>query len=471
MSIFVSVTKKAAFKMKRFLRYAAALVAIFACAQGRSFSQSVQSAREEIASDPDKAGYIFYMYRTSVPGHAPAPSGYTPVYISHYGRHGARNIDSNSEIDRLNKILTKSHDEGNLTAKGEEAFNRYTAIYPKLRYRGGDLTAKGVEQHKGIAQRMFKNYPEVFKGKSKKGEPGVRIEASSTTVPRVVMSMASFCEGLKECDPSLDINQVSANAEMRVLNPFTTYNPQVEETDAGHDNPSAAWRDVYNDFKEKTLDGRAFVGRIFKDPEKASKYGSPEDIMKLFFHQAAALQCTTLDENFWDFLTEDERYRLFEVTNYKFYLSKGPDLSVQKGRQWAFADVFLQDVIDKADEDMAGGVVKARLRFGHDITLMSALVLMDIDGYNKAASSPEEVADVWQSYKVPMASNMQFIFYKNKGGDTLVRVMYNEEDIAFPIPSDTAPYYKWDELRSYLEGRIAIAKDIIASTEAPSKRQ
>ena len=51
---------------------------------------SGQNARQEIYADPDKAGGVYYAYTYDNPARTPAPEGYEPFYISHYGRHGSR---------------------------------------------------------------------------------------------------------------------------------------------------------------------------------------------------------------------------------------------------------------------------------------------------------------------------------------------------------------------------------------------
>ena len=66
-------------------------------------------------------------------------------------------------------------------------------------------------------------------------------------------------------------------------------------------------------------------------------------------------------------------------------------------------------------------------------------------------------------------TNVQFIFSRNRRGHILVRFMDDEQDVRFPIPSETAPYYDWTELRAYMEERIAHARHIIATTQAPPK--
>ena len=40
-------------------------------------------------------------------------------------------------------------------------------------------------------------------------------------------------------------------------------------------------------------------------------------------------------------------------------------------------------------------------------------------------------------YKItPMATNLQFVFYRNKANDVLVKVLLNEDEATLPIKSD-----------------------------------
>ena len=45
-------------------------------------------------------------YPEQIPDHARPPKGYKPFYISHYGRHGARNNGSDSEYVLFRDMLT-----------------------------------------------------------------------------------------------------------------------------------------------------------------------------------------------------------------------------------------------------------------------------------------------------------------------------------------------------------------------------
>ena len=50
-----------------------------------------------------------------------------------------------------------------------------------------------------------------------------------------------------------------------------------------------------------------------------------------------------------------------------------------------------------------------------------------------------------------MGANFQMIFYKNKAGDVLVKMLYNEKEVTIPaLETFSDPYYKWSDLRSYL---------------------
>ena len=71
-------------------------------------------------------------------------------------------------------------------------------------------------------------------------------------------------------------------------------------------------------------------------------------------------------------------------------------------------------------------------------------------------SDIERFGEIWRSYRiVSMASNVQFVFYRSKKSeDVLVRILENENDITLPIKSVEGPFYKWSDLRSYLNARM-----------------
>ena len=56
-----------------------------------------QTAKDEIFNDLNKAGGVYYAYPVSTVEQTPAPKGYEPFYVSHYGRHGSRYLIADND--------------------------------------------------------------------------------------------------------------------------------------------------------------------------------------------------------------------------------------------------------------------------------------------------------------------------------------------------------------------------------------
>lgn len=105
---------------------------------------------------------------------------------------------------------------------------------------------------------MYAAYPEIFRRHP-------RIEAYSTVVPRCIMSMAAFCEGLKETDPSLEIFTETSNVNMYYLNPHSTGNPAGTAEDFRYKSADAPWRPEWRRFCEERIDVETILARLFTD--------------------------------------------------------------------------------------------------------------------------------------------------------------------------------------------------------------
>ena len=53
---------------------------------------------------------------------------------------------------------------------------------------------------------------------------------------------------------------------------------------------------------------------------------------------------------------------------------------------------------------------------------------------------------------IPMAANIQLIFYRKKGSDDiLVKFLLNENETSVPaLKTNYAPYYHWSDVKEYL---------------------
>ena len=117
--------------------------------------------------------------------------------------------------------------------------------------------------------------------------------------------------------------------------------------------------------------------------------------------------------------------------------------------------------MDKADEDLASGKFGARLRFGHDTPIAMILCLMGVDGWSTPAAHPSDIKYFYDFTNVPMAANLQLVFYARRGAPTLVRMMLNERDITLPLPGENAPYYRWSDFTSHYRTVTSAAKSMI----------
>ena len=57
----------------------------------------------------------------------------------------------------------------------------------------------------------------------------------------------------------------------------------------------------------------------------------------------------------------------------------------------------------------------------------------------------------WYSFEqMPMGSNLQLIFYRDRKGEVLVKILRNERETTIPaLKPYKGPYYRWKDLRNY----------------------
>ena len=156
--------------------------------------------KEEIIQSSEKMGSIYYAYPTPNGIQTPVPEGYSPFYISHYGRHGSRWMTSDERYLEVIRVFDTFHNKSGLTDLGEDVRLRLQKVWENARGRGGNLTPLGERQHKAIAKRLYQQYPHIFRDSA-------NISARSSVSVRCIMSMSAFTEQLKELNPSLQITR------------------------------------------------------------------------------------------------------------------------------------------------------------------------------------------------------------------------------------------------------------------------
>ncbi|MBQ6016058.1 MAG: histidine-type phosphatase [Bacteroidales bacterium] len=395
--------------------------------------------------------YYVYDYKEDKPL-TPAPAGYKPFYISHFARHGARYCEV--EYDSLYIWLSRAENAGELTQYGKDFQARYEPFYQTVKYRKGNLTGIGKDQHRTIGKRMYSRFPEVFKGNT-------RVEAVSTTVPRVIMSMWSCLSGLQEVDSSLQLNADASSEYIFWLNPLLEENPNQIKGRPRYNSATALAHAAYC---RETVPWEEIAEKFFTSPEVLEKTlgTKPEHFIKRLHAVVSGTWCLDHDRGlFDDVLTEEQKYACWRsVCAGNFILLANYEGS--DNLTCDFAAYTLENIISLADSDIASGDTQLRLRFGHDSGLMALLAFMDVNGFGHPASSMDQAITILPNYNVPMGASLQFVFYRNRKGDIIFKILLNEEEAYLPIPAADGPYYNWNAFREYYLPRIAASKDKIA---------
>ena len=385
---------------------------------------------QQLESHPEYLAGTDYLCPTGAVDLSAAPKGYKAFYISHYGRHGARYAWQSDMYERLRTVLSTAADQGNLTAQGQDYKRRFDSLYPEVRYRVGELSRKGWEQQQQLARRMYDNFPGVFKG-----EAAVRSWVSTST--RCVMTMSSFCLGLKGCNPKLDIFENFGYIYLPAILPLDSHNPfRVKETPL----TPLLFDETWEQYIERTIDYKAILARLFKTPAAVVEEKDQWSLVSYLYFFAAGMNSLDTDLDFNDIFTPEERIALWKIDDFQFYASAWP---THEGYM-----PIVRDIIEKADARIAAGQRGADLRFGHDYTFLPLLMCLGVNGYDHNVAIPDDIPTWCRLHDIPMGANVHFVFYQSKRSPkVLFKVLLNGREARLPLATENWPYYDWDAFK------------------------
>jgi len=404
-----------------------------------------QTARQEILQEKTRSGSNYYAY----PGPSdqklmPAPKGYTPYYISHYGRHGSRYLIGNNDYETPFRCLTQADSAGILTPYGKDVLRRVTLIRSEAEGRHGELTRLGGEQHKGIAKRMMQRFPEVFKGKT-------NIDAKSTTVIRCILSMENFLHQMLVMNPELDITHDASKHDMYYMNYGDEYLGALKKQQFIYDSLENFYKRI--DTYDRVMD------TLFTDTAWVNRHMNAQDLNYKLFHLASNVQSTELRHilSLYDLFTDEELYQNWRHDNAWWYMWCGNSPLSGSVQPYSQRNL-LRKIIEEADSCLAFDHPGATLRFGHDTMVLPLVCLMNLNGYGKIVNRLEDLdKEEWCNYRIfPMACNLQWIFYRKKGSkDILFKILLNENEATLPLKTDIPGFYHWQDFKDYYLKLIA----------------
>ncbi|MBO4570655.1 MAG: histidine-type phosphatase [Bacteroidales bacterium] len=395
---------------------------------------------ELIRENPERAAAVHHSYEYHPSADTPAPAGFKPFYVSHYGRHGSRRNLSGTYA-KAYECLTRAHEAGILTPLGEEALADVKKVYDEHVDMVGDLTTRGGREHREIAERLYKRVPRVFRQRTE-------VDVQSSNIPRCLLSMANFTASLDDCAPQLKFSYITGARYINLL---------------AHDyykSPSSYGRKLQDSLLRADFNPDRLINSLFKGTpeETAAVIGNPLKFSEYLYYAGSIDQCVEAGADIFDkYFTMDELITQYKSYNVRCYSTMSNDANVGDAIIWAPAQGLIQDIISRADAAMAEGSNRAAdLRFGHDTGILPLAGLMGLEGPGDRMKA-EEVNDRWQSFeRIPMGSNLQIIFYRNRKGEVLVKFLYNEQETRIPaLTPVSGPYYKWSEAKAYFEKRAA----------------
>jgi len=421
----------------------------------RAIALLVAMAVIGFAQDIRQMGSNYYAYPTPTAKYTKAPAGYKPFYISHYGRHGSRFHQPADHYHELYNTLAKADSLGKLTDLGKSLLERAKYLDEYAAPRAGDLTQLGVAQHQGIAKRMVKNFPELFKNDA-------YVEAYASTSTRCVVSMAAFLEELRAQKPKLDIHQESGKYLMAFISPLD-FGKIIGESN------TPVWQKE-NEKLYSHVDPTRMMRAIFSDTAYIKKNVNAGDLYSRIYEIGNSLQGSPeIEFNFDDLWTEEEMTARWHAQNAWWYSVLGNN-PFSKKQGLDNARPLLKNFLEVADKVIAADTAKAdktskaakkttaTLRFGHDTVIFPFVALLQLGTAGVETADMENLHKVYRDYEIsPMAANVQFVFYKKKGSPILVKVLLNETEQTLPVTCDTAtvkncpaaPYYRWEDVRAY----------------------
>ena len=398
-----------------------------------SASLSAQTSEDVMLAKPALCACVYLPYPDSVAALTPAPEGYKPFYISHYGRHGSRYLINESDYTRPLAIFAEADRNGNLSELGQDVYKRLQVLADEAAGRAGELSPLGYEQHRGIASRLYADCPEVF-------ADGAEVTALSTNKMRCAHSMFAFVGQLQQLNPSLSVDLESSARNMY----FMSYNSPEASYFNRADGPWAAPAAQCN--AEKTRPER-LMASLFNNPGAVD--GS-EVMWKLYWVAVDAPNMSS-GVGLYDIFTPQELFDLWQVFNYEFYTRNSCN-PINEGLFTDSAKNLLTNILDQADEYVNNSRRGASLRFGHDSTIIPFAGLMHFPTADGNESDPSKLYLTYADYRVsPMCSNIQLRFYRNDAGDVLVKFMFNEAEVPIPCETDIYPYYKWEDARAAIK--------------------
>ena len=369
-----------------------------------------------------------------------APAGYHEVYLSHYGRHGSRFDNKAHRLETLMQVFDNASKESVLTAKGDSLYLELQKIYSCASGHYGELLPLGESQHRGIASRMALRFSSLFNscpGPFPVSSPVVC--ARSTSYQRCRESMNSFTGQLRSVYPSVQIDTLIGKDNDSILN---FYNPARMD--------KMLLQDKNERLEQALKDCNSYLSLFFTDPATALFCNcSPSEFFDALFFVAGMCANLQMDVNLEKYLPSDLLSILGDVNEAYLFGFCARSTEFGAGRM-SSCQTLCDDICSRADSALLGRGPAVDLRFGHDAPLLSLMCRLGVEGLQSRSMNDLDAFSI--SDFIPMAANLQLIFYRNQSdSDILLLCLVNEKAVKLRgLKARSDYFYSWKDVRERL---------------------
>jgi hypothetical protein len=466
------------------------------------------------SSSPSPAPVTRYQYSTKavytpqqeVSRYQTAPTGFSPVFTELVARHGSRSLSS-PKYDVLTKLVwEEAASQGALTQLGQTLGHKVdlvTAANEKLGY--GLLTELGKEEHANLATRLADRLPTLLEDNS---SHCIKVETSGKD--RANESAFYFMQSLKnkvnyvadsescyvtQDDPSVITKALANKYELyfhktepkgdyaKYLPAYEAYQrfigdegngvaPAPELTQALDALKALPKTKVMAREMLERIYSKAFVDYLANGVEFVAV--NPQDGGMTYVHDEvdAALMLYNLfiigpgmvreagaQGEAWDmeqYLTPDESAWFSYLSDAEDFYEKGPSFASQSAT-YDVAQSLLDGMFNEVQTQIVNGQHEhvAKLRFAHAETIIPFVALMKLEGSRQGAEVGtlySQENNEWRGGWVsPYAANIQWDVYQNADQQVLVKMLYNEKEVAFKegcVPLQAGSFfYDFTELK------------------------
>ena len=399
-----------------------------------------QIVEKELKADFNRASGMFYARKAGkMPKDTPAPSGKKPFYINHYGCPGSYYLDKSEYYTETYAVLAKADSLGKLTKLGKDVLRRIRLLYQDAQGRYGELTTEGAKQTRSLMKQMVERFPDMF---TPKGYYSVR----SIVLNRCIMTMEEALLQLSSMQQPLVARSKASLEELKFMDGI--------DKELASQRIDSLTRISYDHFTALNSNDGRLMTSLFNDQSYVLSNIDAGKLSKQLYILASDIQHIDIAGlvTLWDIFTPEEIYRHWRKQNAWHYINYG-GYTLNGGYQAYMQRAVLRNMIHMGDSVLKRYNPLMHLRYTNSQVVMSLACLMDLDGYGLHTDNLDSLEHYgWANYRIaPLGGSIEMIHYRKDRDDpdVLVKVLLNGKEARLPIETDCAPYYHWQDVKTY----------------------